>query len=513
MNTMRNKRHQESDKSEKGVALLISIFALMLISAVALSLVLMSGTGSAIDANYRNSTKAFYNSYAGLEEARGRLAPSHPNSILAGLPNPLSVSPTIQVQYIINPAAGEVVAPTNLAANNPYADNEFLSEWGIPVTAPNVVVLPNINSVYVPGPIAGLNGPLYKWMRITGLTEFSAKTDVDGDGQPPDILFPIFEVSGNRYLNTPANAGLAGNQVYRISALAVMPDNSRRMLQYDVVMNTLNLNFPSALTMAGPIGSFNGANSNQYCMDGNDGATSTVCPVAAAPPVPGCTANQAPRPAIGLAGGSTSSISLPRPGNYSGLGGTGTPTVQNVSLNTALNTTSSLDQTLQLIQQNATALLPNPPPPPGPITNTYTFSNVVSALPGGTWPNSPTNPQIIYVDGNFDLGPNTGSGILVVTGNFTYTGNSGWNGIILVVGQGTTTFLGSGGGNGQFNGAIFAATTRDSSGNQLSSFGTVNFDISGGGGNGVYFNSCWISNAQNSLKKFDVLSFRELLNF
>jgi hypothetical protein len=115
------------------------------------------------------------------------------------------------------------------------------------------------------------------------------------------------------------------------------------------------------------------------------------------------------------------------------------------------------------------------------------------------------------VDGSFDLGPNTGYGLLVVTGNFHYQGNSGWKGIILVVGDGTTTFDGNGGGNGEFDGAVFVATTRDSSGNQLANMGSVNFDISGGGGNGIYYNSCWIKQV-NQPPTYKVLSFREIQN-
>jgi hypothetical protein len=501
MNPKYNRRRQ---KSEEGAALLIAIFALMLVSAVALSLVLMSGTGSAIDANYRNSTKAFYSAYAGLEEARGRLAPGNPDTIFPTLPNPLSVSPTIQVQYITNPAPGETVNPTNLAASNPYADNEFANEFGFPVTNSSVSVLASIPS---DSTRAGLNGPMYKWIRITGITEKSSNTDVDGDGVLNNT-YPIFEVAGHRYVDSPANAGLGGSQVYRVTALAVLPDGSRRMLQYDVTMNNLNFNLPSPLTLAGPVGLFDPANSMPYNINGTNGSGT-------APAVPGCTPSSSTSlPAVGTtdASGTTTNQQLVsnsiskygRPGNYTG-GGLSTPSVADVSLTAPFDNPADLDNALQTIQQNANVYLGG--------GGSYTYSNVVSAMPGGTWPSSNNNPQIIYVDGNFNLGPNTGSGILVVTGNFTYQGNSGWNGLILVVGQGTTTFTGLGGGSGQFDGGIFVATTRDSSGNQLSSFGTINFDISGGGGNGIYYNSCWIQNSTNALKKFQELSFREILNF
>jgi hypothetical protein len=115
----------------------------------------------------------------------------------------------------------------------------------------------------------------------------------------------------------------------------------------------------------------------------------------------------------------------------------------------------------------------------------------------------------VVVNGNFDLGPNTGCGLLVVTGNFTYAGNSGWNGVILVIGNGTATFQGNGGGNGQFDGAIFVAATEDSTYHQLPALGPVNFDISGGGGNGIYYNSCWV-NKVNQAQTLKALAFHEI---
>jgi len=58
---------------ESGAAMLIAVFALMLISVVAVALVISSGTDSSLAGNYRTATSAYYASLAGLEEARGRL--------------------------------------------------------------------------------------------------------------------------------------------------------------------------------------------------------------------------------------------------------------------------------------------------------------------------------------------------------------------------------------------------------------------------------------------------------
>jgi hypothetical protein len=288
-----------------------------------------------------------------------------------------------------------------------------------------------------------------------------------------------------------------------ITALAVLPNGSEKLMQYLVAPQTYNMNFPSALTLAGSVGNFAGASSNPYHVNGADGSGS-------APAVPGCTPNGAAKDAIGVTNAASAAVvTAGIPGNrtshYTGLGGS-TPDVATVGLNSTLSTPASLDQLVQNIRNNADAVIPNPPNAPN-VNNSGTTYN----FGGPGWPTgmSATNPQTVYVDGSFDLGPNTGSGLLVVTGNFTYHGNSGWNGVILVIGDGTTTFLGNGGGSGEFDGAIFAATTRDALGNQLSSLGTVNFDITGGGGNGIYYNHCWVNTVQKP-PTYKVLSFKEV---
>lgn len=170
-----------------------------------------------------------------------------------------------------------------------------------------------------------------------------------------------------------------------------------------------------------------------------------------------------------------------------------------------MNTPAQALQTLQAIEQNANACLGCT----GSGGGTYSYSNIVSALPGGSWSNSSDNPEIVYVNGDLDISASSGSGILVVTGNLTYSGNSTWNGIILVVGEGTTTFNVNGGGNGQFDGAIFVATIYNSSGQLLSNYGTADFNVNGGGGSGIFFNSCWINSVQKPTN-YLVLSSKEI---
>ena len=504
---MKSPRKLNKKKPESGVALLIAIFTLLLIAAIAGALIVSSGTETSLATNYRSTTAGYYAAVAGIEEARGRLLPTNPNTIAGLLPvtGAPAYLPANKPVYILNPGIGETAG--NVMAT--YPDNEFATEYP-GVTPTNTYV----NSVWV---ASGNNGPLYKWVRITAATKKSLQVNVDNTGLlAANNTVPLYFDGGlvpaamvvPPVLGSNPNPTSTQQQAYEITALAVNPNGSRKILQYVVAASNYNMNFQAALTLTGTVGSFSGANSNPYHINGADGSGS-------APAVAGCTPNQPTVPAIGvgagLSGGNVSQTNqqyvinnLPRPDHYLGVGGT--PSVSTVTPIGSLQSTNSLNQMIQTVQQNADAVLPNPPNPPG-VNNSSTIYNF-----GQTgWPTdmSASNPKIVYVDGSFDIGPNTGYGILVVTGNLHYTGNSGWNGIILVVGDGTTTFDGMGGGNGQFDGAIFVATTRDGSGHPLSGFGTTNFDISGGGGNGIYYNSCWINKVQQP-PKYQILSFREI---
>jgi Tfp pilus assembly protein PilX len=509
MNPTNEKLQRES---ERGVALLIALFALLLISAMAAGLIVTSGTETSIDANYRTSTQAFFDARAGIEEARGRMWRGSPNSIAPQVTptdkGPAATPSTLfpgNVFYIVNPSQGEVVAPN--VAGSKYFDSEYSKEWNASITTANVTP---INSIYAgAAAAAGLQGPLYKWVRITAATEASTNTDVNNDGIK-DAVSPIFydgkqQLLNPSQLNCPplgviSNSACQAWQVFQITSLAETPTGSQRLLQYEVAPTYLNLRFPSALTFDGPSPVFNAPNSNPFMMNGNDrsGKNQTACDI---PP-------QGGKPAIGdIRNGDTQQLTNAIPSNrqnhYTGcVSGdcTGTPAIGNVSsqLDTTQQTPAQLDDLVNLLMENATEIVSGPAstlPDYGdaqhPVIAVVTGANNGA---GGT--------------GDFTLGGSvTGYGILVVTGNLTFQGTAGWNGVVLVIGQGSVTE--SGGGTNEFDGAFFVAKTRDAAGNELNTLGTPTLDWSGGGGNGIYYDSCWINNAgQTALYK--VLSFREI---
>ena len=491
------KAHRNS--TEKGVALLIAMFALLLISGLALALVYMAGNETFIGNNFKSNSKAFYAAYDGIEEGRGRLAGGHPQSIVPLIPAVGLLGG--QAIYIVNPAgAGDAVNPT--APGNAYFDAEYRQEWG-PV--PPVVLGGLQNSTFVGG---ALPGPLFKWVRITAKTEKSANMDVNGDGILDPANTPVYYDGANQYID-PGNFGFNpvsnknGSQVFVITSLAVLPNGSRRLVQYEAAPIISELKFPSPLTLMASKVNYVGANSDPYHINGQDQSSGGTC---ATPPLP-------TSPAIGVTGTNPadvatnmasvdSGIPANRYGNYTGAAPpppaayNPIPSIGDVTnqLNQDTLTPAALDSVVQDITANADLVI---------TKNQVTAADMPPQM-------SAENPMTVVVNGDFSMtGGYTGYGLLVVTGNFAYSGDCGWKGVIMIIGNGTTTFLGNGGGNNEFDGAILVAATKDDAGNLLPTLGTVNFDITGGGGNGIYYNSCWINKAQRP-SSYQVLSFREI---
>src|SRR3954452_7240398 len=108
-------KHESSRQNpERGFALFIAMFALMLLSAIGLAMVFSADTETGISANFRDQQNATYAALSGLQEARDRLVPGTPSPISAALTWPAGIpaaSGLSNIMYIINPASGETVAP------------------------------------------------------------------------------------------------------------------------------------------------------------------------------------------------------------------------------------------------------------------------------------------------------------------------------------------------------------------------------------------------------------------
>jgi hypothetical protein len=492
---IKGRRTHRKRRTDEGIALLISIFVLLLISVVAIALVVSSGTESALAGNYRSSTGVYYAALSGLEEARGRLLSKNPDSFTTTAPGFLP-SPGItlaigSVAYVLNPG------PTEVAANilTTYPDTEYDKEFGGGSLAGATVT--TTNSVWNRSPLNGLNipGPLYKWARINAVSEKSLNIDVDADGNP-DSITPLY-YDGAHFSNNPS----VGPQVLEITSLAALPNGSQKLVQYLAAPVPITLPpFLGALTLSGSPANgaaFHAPASNSlYAVKGND---------------QDCNGNLTGLNylAVGVFTNADKNAvinGIPPAVRASYTGFNSAPDVANITPAFPLNleTPSQLDALAQTIAQYADVTIPS-----GPIT--YPLPTVTgSALtPLGM---SSTNLLTVVVNGNLDISnwSNDGYGLLLVIGKFTYDPDTTWNGIILVIGQGQVD--GSHAQFKQINGAMLVAKTRNSAGNLLpgSNLGGASVQFSDSmQGYGVRYSTCWIQKSQPS-SNFKILSFHEI---
>ena len=112
---------------------------------------------------------------------------------------------------------------------------------------------------------------------------------------------------------------------------------------------------------------------------------------------------------------------------------------------------------------------------------------------------SVASPAVTFVNGNCTL--DGGAGLLIVTGNLIMNGNPSFNGIILVLGEGTINR--DGGGNGNILGSIyvakFARSWPSSENGQSHPFLAPTFHTDGGGNADLRYDSDWVQKAKNAL--------------
>ncbi len=497
-------------RREAGIALLISIFILLLISVVAIALVVSSGTESALAGNYRSSTGVYYAALAGLEEARGRLLAKNANSFASTAPGflpapgtPLTIG---NAYYVVNPS------PTEAAANilTTYPDNEYVTEFGV---APSSTL--QTNSMWTSAPLSttlNLPGPLYKWVRINAVSEQALKLDTapyDGTIDPTPVYYD------GVHLNDTGS----GSQVLEITALAFLPNGSQKIVQYLAAPTPVTLPpLLAALTLSGSVTStsatvgYNSPNTNnQFKVLGlNYGCNGA--PDGSNPPVHSIGVFNSTDVTAVISGGNGGGGIKPAvyanpPYNYY-QGSLASPDVSRIDTvyPASARTPSALDAIVQSISQNADVLIAPTPSGSPPYLGTATGADLT---PLGM---SSTNPLTVVVNGNLDISnwSNDGYGLLLVTGAFTYDPDTTWNGIILVIGQGIVN--GSHMQYKQINGAVFVAKTRDSNNNLLPGpelgGASVMFNNSMQG-DGIYYSSCWIK-AATPAGSYKILSFHEI---
>jgi hypothetical protein len=506
-------------RQERGVALIAAIIALLLVTAVAGGMILLSNTETNVDANYRDEQVAIFAAKAGLEEARDRLLASNPNPISAPTALPGSAGGALYIT-----ASG--VSPWS-SSNTKYGvstyDKEFMSELtAAGLTASGTWYASTSSSSSYSGP--STNPLPYQWVRINlKLDASAAPYSVDGNSSNKAEQVCYDTVNLYEVVISAATCSAASTNyepVYEITSLAITPSGTQRMLQQEVTQQVQSPIPPgtlsAALTIDGPVGSTPCGSSGLFgsgstCNGSGDyinGNTpsGTDSNIAACTPPSGTNFNVPAIAATDAADQATLSTALAA--NKSNIvGSTGSPSVGTVSasaLGTAnLNTVSGVEAFVSKMEGLAGSNV-------GPSCSSLNLGTA----------SSPTIAVVTNATGSacsLNSGT-TGYGILVVTGTLDYVNVNSYQGIILMLG--TAQFISSSSKDTTLTGALFMAQDLNpSTGAPLAGpgLGTPSFNFHHGNASAsdvsIQYDQCIVNQVESkysTTSNYFVLSQREL---
>jgi len=291
---------------------------------------------------------------------------------------------------------------------------------------------------------------------------------------------PTVNITGGGGTGATARASRAYGsdygRVYLVTSMAQTRSGAKAMSQGELASPVIGAVFPAALTFAGPEPTIEDMpHSAVYHIDGSDRNSCSELSDPLRPAIGGWD-NPDDDPPTHSVDTIVGEIPTERLDHYTGLGDT--PSVTNVygSLGETFQTPWGLKDFIDHVAGT---------------TGAYVYGSD----PGSINLGSAASPAVIYVDGNLNLSGNpSGYGILVVTGTLRMTGNFQWHGIVMVVGDGKVEY--GGGGNPEIDGTVFVAKIWDNftDKNLLAANGSPSFDWNGGGGNGIYYDHCWVQN-------------------
>jgi hypothetical protein len=454
---------RNAHRAEAGIALLIALLVIVLLSAFAFSMVALTTSQLQLGKTIQTQTQVYYAALAGLEEARGRLEPAAPDA-LSGSSLPTAVN---QVAYLVNGAMQDPVQPTNPAS--PYYDVEYAREFSGGLTGASV-----LTPVSSDQPGAGTASAIpYKWVRITLKTEYSSGQDVDQDGML-DNSSPVYWDGAHQ------NVTGTGVPVYKLTALAVDASGIRQMAQAEVAGRVSRYSALAGLATGGTAtltgiteGKVHGKGTPNLVVDGNDTLNNTPCGTAGVP---------------GLVTVGTASISSAT------VNGIPTATEQVISL------PSSPAAFINSLRGGVTPILNADPTHVSLVSGGtgYVGTDVVlGTQPSGT---TPAQPAVVYSDKPLAISGtgSTGDGILLVTGNLSITGGFSYRGLIVV--DGTVTLASNSTGSIRIQGSVISSgnLSADSTQSSSNALGVL-----------VLYDSCAVADGFQSLPK-TVLAFRLL---
>jgi len=497
---------KEGRRSERGVALFIAIFTLLLITAIAAGMIMLTNTDTNISSNFRDEQAAFFGAKAGIEEVRDRMRNTATDSLGSSLPGasaPSSAPPlpgqTGGILYVTNPLNGETDTPWSIGGNY-YPDDEICSEMtsmGGQCNANPIRPLPSLNwyntasasSTYAASPALA-----WKWTRVTVKTNktssgTASNNTVDGSTSDNNQLVCW---NNSTEVALPTTYGTCNADgyvpVYALTSLGVTSSGSRRMVQAEAAYSFPT--FPGAMIFDGPNPTYGAPSSAAFGVSGVDQGTGPT--YAGAPACPS-TYNQAALGAYNTVSQATLTATITSNGTSSQY--TGSSSVGNVNSSLGvLGTVEGLNALVSTVTSAASS------------ANIYN-SNVTGVTNWGT----DGAPVINVITGDLTMsGGLTGSGILLVEGTLTLQGNPSYDGLILVIGKGVVNK--GGGGNGVMNGSLLVANLYNSS-NQLITSGapgspTINWN--GGGNAQINYSSCW-ANSFAMQMPYRIVGMREMM--
>ena len=241
---MTQHRSKKNRHSERGIALLIAIFTVLLITAIGAAMIMLTNTETSISSNYRDEQKAFFDAKAGMEEIRDRFRGGANNSLAANLPAVLPGNANAFL-YVTNPKnAGDNVTPW-VTNGNAYPDREIcveMTNMGTPC-AGNPPVPPG--GVWYTTSAASASYQMtpkadWKWTRINLKTNgTSSGTAVASRVDPNFAANALVCWNGASEIATNlANCSAVNPNylpVYVMTTQAVTPTGSRRTVQAEAV--------------------------------------------------------------------------------------------------------------------------------------------------------------------------------------------------------------------------------------------------------------------------------------
>ena len=461
--------------TNRGIALVVAMFALIILSMIGLALLSVSSIEVLVNQNSKSSRAAYFAADAGTEEARFRLMTTGGNAI----PPPGNTTSAIYIRAntSIDPTSGS-------ASTNPYFDPEYSviskrDSYGTQTTTASGL---NSSTFYTTMQ-GGSNQVPYAWVKITRKTEALAGQTVDNDNtnNTTAVYYGGSTVTGmtSQYVRDATNSPTHnGNPIYLVTAMSVESGGAQRKIQTEVVI-------PPPVAVTAAINSYNNVGFNGTLnISGNDecnGGATQVYGVSS-------------HGSIGSLNPSETVVGQPPPPPAAPTGPSLCPNCQfGYDVPTIINTykNSPLFQRIDSAGTNISCS-GSPTSCSGSNVNLGTPPNVAP-------PGSPTNTPVLqyyYSPGDLHITSNNsaGYGILIVDGDVTMNGGVYYEGII--ISRGTFNFTGGGGNSINIRGAVIA-------GNSVTDTTT---DL--GGSIEVQYNSCSIINVYNQMP-MTVLTFKD----